>query len=224
MKTLHPSDPAVLAASYNAAYESFKDIRTPFWDVEAGYAPIHSAVDALLRFHGKRETLKISDIGCGFGLDMKLFPKLIRGRGYAGSVRVVGCDITPRMIEGCRTQGLDVSLRDYRGNRRGLAGAQLIWANLSLIHIPECGIRAALCDLVSLGCRGAVIGIGIKVKETYGQGMDGPGRVNAGRFTAYHPLGEFCGRVTGLGLRWLSTVEVPSTKDYTYAWLVFRKP
>jgi len=224
-KKKHPSDPSVVGAAYDVAYASFVRVRRGFWSDEAGYAPLHAAVDVLLRRHSSRKRLRIADIGCGIGIDMELFPRLLRGRGYRGIVSVLGCDLSRKMVGRCRSRQLDVVVGDYRHKKRRFLGADLVWANMSLIHIPQKKMMSSLRTLVSLGSPTAVIGIGIKTTRSYRELIDpADERVNADRFTALYPREMFLRLLAKQGCEWRVIIDVPSkSKTHTYTWIVAQK-
>jgi len=69
-----PHSVATVSATYDALFECFLPHKAEFWE-RVGTAPLQATTGAVLDYHLDVKRLKITDVGCGTGVEMVGFPE-----------------------------------------------------------------------------------------------------------------------------------------------------
>jgi len=214
---------ANISKLYDQIIDNFKEQRKKVWG-QIGDLPTSALLAFLADFAGN--DLRILDIGCGAGHDMLAFPTLFRCAGYQGAIISRGCDVSSKMVEYCREHGLDVVQGDFRVLKEelGSGGYDLVWANMSLIHLPLSELSAALSACVDFLNGSGLIAIGFKVGEDFECIDPADERIPIDRPTTFFSMQRIRNELENLSCAWTGYVEVPSKdSSYSYGWLFARK-
>jgi SAM-dependent methyltransferase len=131
----------------------------------------------LLLSEGKQTLL---EVGAGTGTDSVAFQK--------SGLRVICTDLSPAMVELCRTKGLEAYVMDFLGLDFPPASFDAIYAMNCLLHVPSNDLPAVLAKLQSLLRPGGLFFYG--VYGVYGdheeEGVHAGDWHNPPRFFAHH--------------------------------------
>lgn len=170
---------------------------------------IHALLDAL----PAREGLRILDVGCGPGRDLKTFASL----GH----HPVGVEGSPRFCVMARAYaGVEVWNQDFLSLDLPDEHFDGIFANATLFHVPSQEIRRVLSELfISLRPGGALFS-----SNPRGENQEG---YNGQRWGVYHDLESWTGMLVGVGFEPISHYyRPPGLPREEQPWLAstWRKP
>ena len=215
---------ANLLAAYDrlANDPGFHAHRAQFWDHCLGLPP-RVAVRFLLRECRGVDVLRIADIGCGYGPDLDLLPRLVREADFEGRVDAIGCDLSPTMVARAQEGGRRVLQGDFRDLVDELGPAQLVWANMSLIHLPLGELADAIRALCAIAAAGGVVAVGFKFAQEDREFVDPPDeRTPVERRTTLLSIETLNTTLQAGGVgQWLYSLQVPTVDPdapYSYAW------
>jgi SAM-dependent methyltransferase len=211
---------------YDLIFSSYVAHRPTVW-AQVGAVPMRTLMTFCSSLFNEPD-FRICDIGCGAGHDLLTFPKLFRESGYNGLLHQKGCDISPKMVEQCSQQGLDVLLGDFRAPgikaSLGISLNHLVWANMALIHFSLADLPDALAHAVDLAIDQGVIAIGIKVGDDQEVVDPADEKIPIDRPTTFFRPETIIDELKRLQCQWLGFVQVPSfASSYSYGWIFARK-
>jgi SAM-dependent methyltransferase len=173
-----------------------------------------------------QEKVKIVDVGCGPGHDMVIFKDYLREQNFSGKIEMVGCDISNEMVKSAREKGLDVVQCDYREKEfiEKHNGADIVWSDLSLIHLPLNEVEDSFKLFFDLAKPGGLVGIGLKSgnDETKMEEKNrGDSSADYSRLTTYYSEGRIRELFEKNGCSIIYFVNLPhkSGKYYDYFWV-----
>lgn len=144
----------------NGQYEPGKVPKFIAWD----WFMLKTMIIQFLWRNPEHEKVKIVDVGCGPGHDMVVFNDYLRERNFSGHIEMIGCDISEEMVKSAREKGLNVVQTDFREKEfiEKHQGADIVWSDLSLIHLPINEVEDSFKLLFDLARPGGLVGIGLK--------------------------------------------------------------
>lgn len=173
-----------------------------------------------------QENVKIVDVGCGPGHDMVVFKEYLREQNFSGQIEMVGCDISKEMVKSARGKELNVFQADYRDQEFTdmLSDADIVWSDLSLIHLPLDEVEDSFKLLFDLARPGGLVGIGLKSgnDETKMEVKNrGDSSANYSRLTTYYSKDRVKGLFEKNNCPVVYYVNLPhkSGKYYEYFWI-----
>lgn len=174
--------------------------------------------------------VKIVDVGCGPGHDMVVFKDYLREQNFSGQIEMVGCDISKELVKSAREKRLNVVHSDYREKEfiEKHQGADIVWSDLSLIHLPLDEIEYSFKLIFNLARKDGLVGVGLKSgnDETKMEvKIRGDSSADYSRLTAYYSEGRVRKLFEKNGCSIIYFVNLPhkSGKYYDYFWVFGRK-
>ena len=141
-------------------YEPGKVPKFEAWD----WFMLKAIIIQFLWRNPQQDKIKIVDVGCGPGHDMVVFKEYLQEQGFKGNIEIEGCDISEEMVNSAREKGLNVVQADYRDQEFTdmLSDADIVWSDLSLIHLPLNEVDESFRLLFNLAKPGGLVGVGLK--------------------------------------------------------------
>jgi len=200
------------------AGEKYDNARVKYYS-RIGRIPQFLAIELLRKSFEEVSKLDIVDIGCGMGHDMTMFPQIVElVYGKNTPVNIKGCDLSSEMVAICQRVGLDVLQADALDFIKQIDQVHLIWAHLSLIHLPSEDFRVYVPTLISSLVPGGIIAVGFKTGDDEERIDPADERLPLDRFTAFHRIETVQRALMGNDLTIRATLDHPNPDDvYTYA-------
>lgn len=170
--------------------------------------------------------VKIVDVGCGPGHDMVIFKNYLHELNFSGQIEMIGCDISQEMVKSAWEKGLNVVQTDYREKEflEKHQGADIVWSDLSLIHLPLDEVEDSFKLLFDLARPNGLVGVGLKSgnDETKMEAKNrGDSSADYSRLTTYYSEGRVRELFEKNGCSIIYFVNLPhkSGKYYDYFWM-----
>ena len=210
-------DQKAIATAYDTTFPKYLKLRKEHM-TQCGMVAIDAATQAVVKQFSEKGILRMIDVGCGAGHDMILFPRLVaKNAHHSVKTECVGCDLSTEMISHCRSQGLNVLKGEFSELADQLGRAHLVWAYLSLIHIPIKNLEAYYRLLFKLAVPGGFVGVGFKTGNDEERTDKSDKRMPVDRFTAFVRIDTVRKLLETAGFeKWIVSLEYPHPQDTKY--------